>query len=516
MVKGSPVDAALHDEHLGPAWSEVESGAKRMRKPPGWMAAEERHEAPQLSGCGELERGTVGSDRPILDTAAAEELLMLAAPLAMKTHGAHHHHDNYISPDASGEDSEGYNEENEHSRRRDADHHAYPVSDYRPFPVSDYQPPIASGTLSPREYDSGRWRQASGMVYANEREAALYERERVVAAREAAVAAAVVALGSSQPQPSSSIQHAGSGGSCRQECAPQHGRAGLEMIVGACDLSDTASYGVAPDTPPHDDAAMALQSLQSAAPLHAYSDGERFESETERTAARLFAAVEAARGDYSQPSSPDIRGRRPPQGPLKRCGECAGCVRRDCERCINCRDRPSNGGPGLRKKACELRRCLHPVPADSCNPKAGAAPSAPRASTANGLEVVVPAAGALTMSGVSPTTPPGQSPPAAPQGSPPFVGAAYPARGHPAGYSASLARPPQWVPLAMPGSAARAPAGARVGTPAAKPVGRPRGGKRAGDLSWMPPPKKYRELSMAPAPAAGSSAAMTWMTMRTL
>ena len=297
------------------------------------------------------------------------------------------------------------------------------------------------------------------------------------------------------------------------------------MIVGACDLS-VATAAAAPDTPPHvsaqsyDDAAIALQSLQSAAPLHAYSDGERFESETERTAARLFAAVEAARDNYDgqQPSSPDhgIGVRRPPQGPLKRCGECAGCVRRDCERCINCRDRPSNGGPGLRKKACELRRCLHPVPADSCNPKAGAAPSAPRASTANGLEVVVPAAGALTMSGVSPTTPPGQSPPAAPQGSPPFVGAAYPARGHPAGYSASLARPPQWVPLAMPGSAARAPAGARVGTPAAKPVGRPRGGKRAGDLSWMPPPKKYRELSMAPAPAAGSSAAMTWMTMRTL
>ena len=62
MVKGSR-DAALRDQLLGPAGAEGETGAKRNRKPPGWAAAEERYEEPQLGGGAELERGSGGSDQ---------------------------------------------------------------------------------------------------------------------------------------------------------------------------------------------------------------------------------------------------------------------------------------------------------------------------------------------------------------------------------------------------------------------------------------------------------------------
>lgn len=44
-----------------------------------------------------------------------------------------------------------------------------------------------------------------------------------------------------------------------------------------------------------------------------------------------------------------------------RCGACDGCKRADCGRCPNCRDKPKFGGAGVKKQACQHRRCLQPT-----------------------------------------------------------------------------------------------------------------------------------------------------------
>ena len=44
-----------------------------------------------------------------------------------------------------------------------------------------------------------------------------------------------------------------------------------------------------------------------------------------------------------------------------RCGACEGCRRSDCGRCPNCRDKPKFGGAGVKKQACNHRRCLQPT-----------------------------------------------------------------------------------------------------------------------------------------------------------
>mmetsp|Transcript_42387 Transcript_42387/g.111590 ORF Transcript_42387/g.111590 Transcript_42387/m.111590 type:complete len:444 (+) Transcript_42387:236-1567(+) len=46
------------------------------------------------------------------------------------------------------------------------------------------------------------------------------------------------------------------------------------------------------------------------------------------------------------------------RGALQRCGQCGPCTRTDCGACQNCHDKPKFGGPGLRKQACEKKRCL--------------------------------------------------------------------------------------------------------------------------------------------------------------
>eukprot|EP00096_Caligus_rogercresseyi_P010951 TRINITY_DN414_c0_g1_i1.p1 TRINITY_DN414_c0_g1~~TRINITY_DN414_c0_g1_i1.p1 ORF type:complete len:876 (-),score=342.27 TRINITY_DN414_c0_g1_i1:817-3444(-) len=42
----------------------------------------------------------------------------------------------------------------------------------------------------------------------------------------------------------------------------------------------------------------------------------------------------------------------------RRCGECENCNREDCNKCDACRDKPRNGGKGLKKQACIYRVCL--------------------------------------------------------------------------------------------------------------------------------------------------------------
>lgn len=44
-----------------------------------------------------------------------------------------------------------------------------------------------------------------------------------------------------------------------------------------------------------------------------------------------------------------------------RCGGCEGCRRADCGRCPNCKDKPKFGGAGVKKQACQYRRCLQPT-----------------------------------------------------------------------------------------------------------------------------------------------------------
>ena len=42
-------------------------------------------------------------------------------------------------------------------------------------------------------------------------------------------------------------------------------------------------------------------------------------------------------------------------------GGCEGCRRADCGRCPNCKDKPKFGGAGVKKQACQYRRCLQPT-----------------------------------------------------------------------------------------------------------------------------------------------------------
>jgi hypothetical protein len=43
-----------------------------------------------------------------------------------------------------------------------------------------------------------------------------------------------------------------------------------------------------------------------------------------------------------------------------RCGTCANCLQPDCGLCSNCKDKPKFMGPGVKKQACEKRKCLAP------------------------------------------------------------------------------------------------------------------------------------------------------------
>jgi len=43
---------------------------------------------------------------------------------------------------------------------------------------------------------------------------------------------------------------------------------------------------------------------------------------------------------------------------LARCGKCEGCTRVECGECGSCADKPRFGGPGVKKQACEARKCL--------------------------------------------------------------------------------------------------------------------------------------------------------------
>jgi hypothetical protein len=46
---------------------------------------------------------------------------------------------------------------------------------------------------------------------------------------------------------------------------------------------------------------------------------------------------------------------------VRRCGRCAGCSAIDCGSCKACADKKKFGGSNVKKQACEMRRCTHPI-----------------------------------------------------------------------------------------------------------------------------------------------------------
>lgn len=45
-----------------------------------------------------------------------------------------------------------------------------------------------------------------------------------------------------------------------------------------------------------------------------------------------------------------------------RCGECDGCKRKDCGKCVNCLDKKKFNGQGRKKQCCIERRCKNLLP----------------------------------------------------------------------------------------------------------------------------------------------------------
>lgn len=441
--------------------------------------------------------------------------------------------------------------------------HAFPTSDPAALHAAAYAAAAAGGPHTGTAHAAAAHATTThgavgehGAIDA--REAHILARERAVLAREAAVAAAFQALsGSAAAAPPAAPPPAAGVYSAHE--------VGLQMIASAC--AATGAPGPDNGSPSGHTAAsvagslQALQSMAHAAQVHSSHSIIGQVDLEQLSAAHMVSTLVAAAtpleedaggvAKHAEASRAAIRldaaaaTKRPPA--LKRCGDCAGCRRRDCDRCINCRDRPSNGGPGLRKKACEQRRCLQPVPADQAPPPgvrltgSAAVPKAcwaptpwPKSSPAAAMQPsAVPmhppppgamAPGAMTNGASAALSWATLQPPQHPNSknsstamqqapTPSYVGA--PAAASPAG-----AGGPAWVQWKLP-SAARADAekakAAKLKAAATKPKS---------DLSWMPPPSKYPSLggaAVAPAPAPApkpkpkkKSNEMMWMTMRAL
>ena len=64
-------------------------------------------------------------------------------------------------------------------------------------------------------------------------------------------------------------------------------------------------------------------------------------------------------GENSSWGDPGLRGEEEPVRKRKRamCGNCAACLKSDCDNCRNCLDKPRNGGENIRRQKCALRKC---------------------------------------------------------------------------------------------------------------------------------------------------------------
>ena len=101
----------------------------------------------------------------------------------------------------------------------------------------------------------------------------------------------------------------------------------------------------------------ALHMIALPLPSKRSADGEAAPSHRARTASQKGEAHANASGRPK--ASGGVKGDSAKRrGTLQRCGQCVPCTRADCGQCQNCMDKPKFGGPGLRKQACEKKRCL--------------------------------------------------------------------------------------------------------------------------------------------------------------
>ena len=117
-----------------------------------------------------------------------------------------------------------------------------------------------------------------------------------------------------------------------------------------------------------DDAAALLLMLGGDAPVGASEPPPRelpvySPAKASTGAAALVAACEEVSACEETIPAPPSTFKRPvvKVDRVLRCGSCEGCRRADCGRCPNCRDKPKFGGAGVKKQACQHRRCLQPT-----------------------------------------------------------------------------------------------------------------------------------------------------------
>ena len=120
-----------------------------------------------------------------------------------------------------------------------------------------------------------------------------------------------------------------------------------------------------PPTPTHHDAAALLLMLSTpgkddeagGAPGYSYAAPSQASVMTDEDAGGSSLAALSVLASAKPP------GKRVPVkvDRVLRCGGCEGCRRGDCGRCPNCRDKPKFGGAGVKKQACQHRRCLQPT-----------------------------------------------------------------------------------------------------------------------------------------------------------
>ena len=120
-----------------------------------------------------------------------------------------------------------------------------------------------------------------------------------------------------------------------------------------------------PPTPTHHDAAALLLMLSTpgkddeagGAPGYSYAAPSQASVMTDEDAGGSSLAALSVLASAKPP------GKRVPVkvDRVLRCGGCEGCRRGDCGRCPNCRDKPKFGGAGVKKQACQHRRCSQPT-----------------------------------------------------------------------------------------------------------------------------------------------------------
>ncbi len=115
-----------------------------------------------------------------------------------------------------------------------------------------------------------------------------------------------------------------------------------------------------PPPPPMDDVALLLMLSQPGQSDHPPPTPPAGAVNLQRVSS-IGSAGSSSVGALQSPGSAPRRGGAVKVDRVLRCGGCEGCRRADCGRCPNCRDKPKFGGGGVKKQACQHRRCLQPT-----------------------------------------------------------------------------------------------------------------------------------------------------------